>query len=33
MMHLIFDMNQPFRGDVCITAEPFEALYARMEDQ
>jgi hypothetical protein len=26
-------MNQPFRGDVCITAEPFEALYARMEDQ
>ena len=33
MMHLIFDMNQPFRGDVCITAEPFEVLYHRMEDQ
>jgi hypothetical protein len=33
MMHLIFDMNQPFRGDVCITAEPFETLFKRMEDQ
>jgi hypothetical protein len=33
MMHLIFDMNQPFRGDVSVSAEPFEALYARMEDQ
>ncbi|MFM7183622.1 MAG: DUF4239 domain-containing protein [Planctomycetota bacterium] len=33
MMHLIFDMNQPFRGDVCITSEPFELLYARMEDE
>jgi hypothetical protein len=32
MMHLIFDMNQPFRGDVSITAEPFEALYTRMND-
>lgn len=32
MMHLIFDMNQPFRGDVSITAEPFEALYKRMDD-
>jgi hypothetical protein len=32
MMHLIFDMNQPFRGDVSITAEPFEALYRRMDD-
>jgi hypothetical protein len=26
-------MNQPFRGDVCVTAEPFEALFKRMEDQ
>jgi hypothetical protein len=33
MMHLIFDMNQPFRGDVCVTAEPFETLFKRMEDQ
>jgi hypothetical protein len=33
MMHLIFDMNQPFRGDVSISAEPFETLYERMEDQ
>jgi hypothetical protein len=32
MMHLIFDMNQPFRGDVSITAEPFEALLKRMND-
>jgi hypothetical protein len=32
MMHLIFDMNQPFRGDVSISAEPFEVLYARMND-
>jgi len=32
MMHLIFDMNQPFRGDVSITAEPFEVLYKRMND-
>ena len=33
MMHLIFDMNQPFRGDVSISAEPFEALYKRMNDE
>jgi hypothetical protein len=33
MMHLIFDMNQPFRGDVSISAEPFEALYNRIEEQ
>ena len=33
MMHLIFDMNQPFRGDVSISAEPFETLYKRMEDE
>ena len=32
MMHLVFDMNQPFRGDVSITAEPFEVLYQRMND-
>jgi hypothetical protein len=32
MMFLIFDMNQPFRGDVSITAEPFELLYARMNE-
>jgi hypothetical protein len=33
MMHLIFDMNQPFRGDVSVSAEPFEALYRRMNDE
>jgi hypothetical protein len=33
MMHLIFDMNQPFRGDVSITAEPFEVLYKRMNEE
>ena len=33
MMHLIFDMNQPFRGDVSISAEPFKVLYQRMEDE
>ena len=33
MMHLIFDMNQPFRGDVSISAEPFETLYQRMDDE
>jgi hypothetical protein len=33
MMHLIFDMNQPFRGDVSISAEPFETLYKRMNDE
>jgi hypothetical protein len=32
MMHLIFDMNQPFRGDVSISAEPFEVLYRRMSE-
>ena len=32
MMYLIIDMNQPFRGDVSISAEPFEALYKRMND-
>lgn len=32
MMHLIFDMNQPFRGEVSIAATPFEMLYARMDD-
>ena len=32
MMHLIFDMNQPFRGDVSISAEPFEVIYRRMDD-
>jgi hypothetical protein len=32
MMFLIFDMNQPFRGDVSISAEPFELLYARMNE-
>lgn len=32
MMHLIFDMNQPFRGDVSITAAPFEDLYRRMDE-
>jgi len=25
-------MNQPFRGDVSISSEAFETLYARMED-
>jgi hypothetical protein len=33
MMHLIFDMNQPFRGDVSVSAEPFEALYRRMNEE
>jgi hypothetical protein len=33
MMHLIFDMNQPFRGDVSISAEPVETLYQRMDDE
>jgi hypothetical protein len=33
MMHLIFDMNQPFRGDVSISAEPFEVLFKRMNEQ
>jgi hypothetical protein len=33
MMHLIFDMNQPFRGDVSITAEAFEMLYKRMDEE
>ncbi|MFM8635455.1 MAG: DUF4239 domain-containing protein [Planctomycetia bacterium] len=32
MMHLIFDMNQPFRGDVSIQPDAFEALYKRMND-
>lgn len=32
MMYLIIDMNQPFRGDVCITAEAFETLYRRMNE-
>jgi hypothetical protein len=32
MMYLIIDMNQPFRGDVSITAEPFEVLYHRMNE-
>jgi hypothetical protein len=33
MMHLIFDMNQPFRGDVSITADAFESLYRRMDEE
>jgi hypothetical protein len=32
MMYLIIDMNQPFRGDVSISAEPFELLYKRMNE-
>jgi len=32
MMHLIFDMNQPFRGDVSISPAAFEAIYERMND-
>ncbi len=32
MIYLIVDMNQPFRGDVSITAEPFEVLYRRMSE-
>jgi hypothetical protein len=31
-MFLIFDMNQPFRGEVSISAEPFEAIYGRMNE-
>jgi hypothetical protein len=26
-------MNQPFRGDVRISAEPFEALFQRMNQE
>jgi hypothetical protein len=26
-------MNQPFRGDVSITAEPFEVLFKRMNEE
>ena len=33
MMFLIFDMNQPFRGDVSISAEPFESLFQRMNQE
>ncbi len=33
MMYLIIDMNQPFRGDVSITAEAFETLYRRMNEE
>ena len=33
MMFLIFDMNQPFRGDVSISAAPFEALFERMNEE
>ena len=32
MMYLIIDMNQPFRGDVSVTSEPFELLYQRMNE-
>ena len=32
MIHLIFDMNQPFRGDVSISSEPFQVLYTRMNE-
>ncbi|MEY3204086.1 MAG: hypothetical protein RLZZ21_417, partial [Planctomycetota bacterium] len=32
MMFLIFDMNQPFRGDVSIKPDAFETLYARMNE-
>ena len=32
MIHLVFDMNQPFRGDVSISSEPFQVLYARMNE-
>jgi hypothetical protein len=33
MMFLIFDMNQPFRGDVSITPEAFQSLYRRMDEE
>jgi hypothetical protein len=26
-------MNQPFRGDVSITADAFESLYRRMDEE
>ena len=32
MMYLIIDMNQPFRGDVSVSAEAFEVLYKRMNE-
>jgi hypothetical protein len=33
MMHLIFDMNQPFRGDVSVSSEAFEMVYKRMNEE
>lgn len=33
MMFLIFDMSQPFRGDVSISPEAFESLFQRMNDE
>ena len=33
MMHLIFDMNQPFRGDVSISSDVFKVIYKRMNDE
>jgi len=33
MMFLIFDMNQPFRGQVSISAAPFETLFQRMKEE
>ena len=33
MMFLILDMNQPFRGQVSISAAPFEAIYDRMNEE
>ena len=32
VIHLIFDMNQPFRGDVSVSSEAFEMVYKRMNE-
>ena len=33
MMFLIFDMNQPFRGDVSIPPDAFESIFQRMNEE
>jgi hypothetical protein len=33
MIFLIAAMDNPFRGEVSITAEPFEDLYAHMVEE
>jgi hypothetical protein len=33
MIFLIAAMDHPFRGEVAVTAEPFEALYKHMVEE